>query len=511
VNELEPLPGETSPEYIGRLYPPLARYWPNLSTISVPQSTFLMLDQLEAFYGGAAGGGKSDALLAAALQYADVPGYAALILRKTFRQLDMPDAIMARSKEWLMPHRANGVRWNDDSKRWTFPSGATLTFGYLEHFDDVYNYQGPAFQFVGWDELTQFELKPYEYLFSRTRRRKDLRDLGIPIRHRSASNPGGTGHAWVRKRFIDEKTRQTGAVFIPAKVADNPGLDVAEYRLSLENLGETLKAQLLDGDWGVFEGAAFAVLDEHLVDRFALDDSIDRYEAADYGLNGAPWALWATDYEGNLVCVDMDYWRDKLPSDIAPEIVEYRKHGWGLTNDCYADPSIWHRTGGKNRWGQPAMLSDEFSDNGVNLTQANNDPRAGLTRIRELLKIDEQHPFPSWHPRAGESGAPRVFFVQASTEPLVEELRAAPLQPFDQRDGGEIVDPKWESRHGHAVAMCRYAVMAKPEASTPESKSGEALVREYTPAPADELRRDALRKHLDKIERPAPRRAAIYD
>ena len=498
-------------EHIANLFPPLARYWPNLGSISIPQFWFLLRDELEVFYGGAAGGGKSDALLAAALQYVDVPGYAALILRKTFRQLDMPDAIMARSKEWLMPHRGNGVKWNDDAKRWTFPSSATLTFGYLEHFDDVYNYQGPAFQFVGWDELTQFDLKPYEYLFSRTRRRKDLRELGIPIRHRSASNPGGVGHAWVRKRFIDEKTRQPGAVFIPARVADNPGLDVDEYRLSLENLGDTLKAQLLDGDWGVFEGAAFAVSDDHLVDEFRLDDSISRYEACDYGLNGAPWGLWATDYEGNLVCVDMDYWRDKLPSEIAPEIVEYRKHGWGLGNDCYADPSIWHRTGGKNRWGQPAMLVDEFSDNGVILMQANNDPRAGLTRVRELLKVDEAHPFPSWHPRSGEFGAPRVFFVRRTTEALVEELAAAPLQPLDQRDGGEIVDPKWESRHGHAVAMTRYAVMAKPDASVRAAKRPEELVREYEPAPAEELRRDALRKHLENLERPAPRRAVIYD
>lgn len=503
----------TIPELLAEKFPALARYWPNIGSVSAPQGAFLMLDQLEAFYGGAAGGGKSDALLAAALQYVDTPGYAALILRKTFRQLDMPDAIMARSKEWLMPHRGAGVKWNDDAKRWTFPSSATLTFGYLEHFDDVYNYQGPAFQFVGWDELTQFELKPYEYLFSRTRRRQDLRELAIPIRHRSASNPGGVGHAWVRQRFIDEKTRQKGAVFIPAKVADNPGLDVAEYRISLENLDATLRAQLLDGDWGVFEGAAFVVTDDHIVDGFVLDDSIDRYEACDYGFNGAPWGLWATDYEGNLVCVDLGYWRDTLPSEIAPEIVENRKHGWGLTNVTYADPSLWHRTGGKNRWGEPAMLADEFSDNGVFLTKANNDPRAGVARLRELLKVDERHPFPSWHERAGERGAPRVFFVQGATDLLVEELRAAPLQPLDQRDGGEIVDPKWESRHGHAVAMSRYAAMAKPEPSEPAARTPEELVREYAPLPADELRRDVLRRHIESVERPRRgwRRAFVHD
>lgn len=448
-------------ELLADQYPPLKRYWPNLWSVSAPQAAFLVLDDFEAFYGGAAGGGKSDALLAAALQYVDAPNYAALILRKTFRQLDLPDSIMSRSKEWLMPHRVNGVQWNDDAKRWTFPSGATLTFGYLDHDNDVYNYQGPAFQFVGWDELTQFEEKPYKYLFSRTRRRKDS---DIPIRHRSASNPGGIGHKWVFDRFVSKETREKESVFIPAKVDDNPGLDVAEYKQSLSYLPETLQQQLLDGDWGVFEGAAFTVTPVHEIPSFELEDSHHRFEALDYGLNGAPWCLWATDYEGNLIAVDMGYWRDELPSDICPEVIEFRKRNWGLDNTCYADPSLWKRTYGKNKWGKPAMLTDEFSDNGIILTAANNDPRAGLARIRELLKLDPTHSFPDWHPHAGEKGSPRIFFTRACAD-LVDELRAAPLQPLDQRDGGEIVDPKWEGKHGHAVAMARYATMSKPDAS----------------------------------------------
>ena len=454
-------------DFLAERYPPLERYWPNLRSVSAPQAAFLVLDDFEAFYGGAAGGGKSDALLAAALQYVDVPGYAALILRKTFRQLDLPDSIMSRSKEWLMPHRANGVKWNDDAKRWEFPSGASLTFGYLDHENDVYNYQGPAFQFVGWDELTQFEEKPYKYLFSRTRRRKDMQDLVIPIRHRSASNPGGIGHKWVYDRFIAPETREPESVFIPAKVDDNPGLDVEEYKQALGHLSEMLQQQLLDGDWGVFEGAAFTITPLHEIADFKLEDSHDRFEALDYGLNGAPWCLWATDYEGNLIAFDMGYWRDRLPSDICPEVVEWRKReetGWGLDNVCYADPSLWKRTYGKNKWGAPAMLTDEFSDNGIVLTAANNDPRAGLARLRELLKLDPTHPFPAWHPLAGEMGSPRVFFTRACQD-LVDELRAAPLQPSDLRDGGEIVDPKWEGKSGHAVAMARYAVMSKPDAS----------------------------------------------
>jgi hypothetical protein len=497
----------TGPELLAVKFPPLERYWPNLATASKQQTTFCLLDDLEVFYGGAAGGGKSDALLAAALEYVDTEGYAALILRKTFAQLSLPGAIMSRSKEWLMPTDA---KWNEDEKRWTFPSGATLTFGHVEHFNDVYRYQGPEFQFVGWDELTQFDEKTYEYLFSRTRRRKSMQELGIPIRHRSASNPGGTGHAWVKRRFIEEKTRRPGVVFIPAKVYDNPGLDVDEYRSSLDMLDETLQAQLLDGDWGVFEGAAFVITTDHAIDRFELADSINRFEALDYGLNGAPWALWAIDYEGNLVAVDMRYWRDALPSDITPEIIELRKREWGLRNTCYADPSIWHRTGQKNKWGAPAMLADEFSDNGVPLEEANNDPRAGLIRLRDLLKLDPEHPFPSWHPRAGEKGAPRLFVVRRSCERLLEELAAAPLRPGDKLNAGEIIDPEWEGPHGHAVAMARYAVMSKPAASVePEKSLREELLE---PESALDRRGELLKQHIQNVQKKQPwRRLLAHD
>jgi hypothetical protein len=211
--------------------------------------------------------------------------------------------------------------------------------------------------------------------------------------------------------------------------------------------------------------AAFDVRDDHLVDGFALDDAYNRFEACDYGLNGAPWALWAVDYEGNVVCADMLYERDLIPSELAPLVVAKRKAGWGHGHMTYADPSVWHRTGARDKWGAPRMLADEFTDHGVVLTPANNDPRAGLMRLRELLKLDPGHVFPPWHPRTGEMGAQRIFFARGACDRLIAELRAAPFQPLNKRDGGEIVDPEWESRHGHAAAMCRYAVMTRPAPS----------------------------------------------
>lgn len=206
------------------------------------QTAFLLLDCAEALYGGAAGGGKSVALLSAALQYVDVPGYHALLLRRTFAALMKPEALIPLSHEWL---QGTDAHWNGDNRRWTFPSGATLSFGYLETEGDKYQYQGSAYGFVGWDELTQFQESQFRYLFSRLRRNKSLEARGVPMRTRAATNPGGEGHEWVFRRYFTEKR----GIFIPAKLTDNPHLDVDEYRKSLAELSEVERLQLEEGSW----------------------------------------------------------------------------------------------------------------------------------------------------------------------------------------------------------------------------------------------------------------------
>jgi predicted phage terminase large subunit-like protein len=192
-------------------------------------------------YGGAAGGGKSDALLMAALQYVQVPGYAALILRRSYADLSLPDAIMDRAGQWLKEFTESGeVHWDKEKKTFTFPSGATLTFGYLKNEGDEQRYQGPQFQFVGFDEVTQFTKKQYTGLFHPLRRREGA---DVPVRMRCASNPGGLGHRWAKARFV------TGdKAFIPAKLEDNPHLD-EEYERNLKELDPVRYRQLREGDW----------------------------------------------------------------------------------------------------------------------------------------------------------------------------------------------------------------------------------------------------------------------
>lgn len=223
------------------------------TAVNEKQALFLGLDAREALYGGAAGGGKSDALLMAALQYVHVPGYAALILRRTSVDLKRPGAILDRALQWLA---GTDAKYNSDTQTFTFPSGARLEFGGLDRENDKYKYQGAEFQFVGFDELTQFSETQYLYLHSRLRR---LEGSDVPIRMRAASNPGGVGHLWVKARFsIKGKVgHNPDRPFVPALATDNPALDVADYEKSLAELDYITREQLRAGDWDIEVGSLF--------------------------------------------------------------------------------------------------------------------------------------------------------------------------------------------------------------------------------------------------------------
>lgn len=224
-------------------------------------AALLCTEAKEIFYGGAGGPGKSSFLLMDALQYVDQPDYAALILRRTYKDLALPKAIMDRAKEWLIPR---GVPWNDQDKTFTFPSSARLVFGYLESSNDKYRYGSAEFQFVGIDEIAQFpdESDPI-FLFSRLRRTEGS---AIPLRFRAASNPVGPGVGWVRERFIDG-ARPPDRLFLPAKLSDNPHLDRASYEESLSHLDPVTRARIRDGNWEIsdpgslFDRSWFAIVD----------------------------------------------------------------------------------------------------------------------------------------------------------------------------------------------------------------------------------------------------------
>lgn len=218
------------------------------------QQEFLDRRELEVLFGGAAGGSKTSALLMAALQYVHIPSYSALILRRSYSDLSLPGAIMDRAETWL---RGSAASWNGTDKRWTFPSGAVLQFGYCDSEADLARYKSAEFAFIGIDELTEWPEKWYQFLFSRLRKARTGPLAAVPLRMRSATNPDGIGSQWVRRRFgipegeVIAKTIQATPqrAFVPSRLEDNPALDAESYELALAQLDPVKRMQLREGRW----------------------------------------------------------------------------------------------------------------------------------------------------------------------------------------------------------------------------------------------------------------------
>ena len=304
------------------------------------QTKFLIYPSEELAFGGAAGGGKSSSILMAALQYVEekhIPEgenklkYNALIIRRTLEDLDMPNAIMDRAKQWLLPKEDEGLLvWKDQKKRFIFNSGATLTFRYLSHNKHLNSYQGAELQFVGFDELTQFPENQYNYLHSRLRK---LENSDIPIRMRGASNPGGIGHDWVKKRFVDDNSKLP---FVPSAYTDNKYLNQDEYSKQLDKLDELTRLQLKYGDWD-------AVLKEGLlVSRDKLNSALISYQNTyktwqpnfcTIGIDPAStgqdkFAMSCLVYfnNGNIVLVDLDSTVSAYPEELLRNFIIRNSH-----------------------------------------------------------------------------------------------------------------------------------------------------------------------------------------
>ena len=246
------------------LTPRMTKYIP--VTPTPKQTACLLMNNKELLYGGSAGGGKSTYQLMAALQYVDVPGYCAILFRKTYADLSLPNALIDISKKWLMPYvNAGEVRWSEKDKQYTFPSGAMLNFGYLESLNDCYRYQGAEFQYIGMDETTHILPSNYRYLFSRLRRPKGL---DVPLRFRATTNPGGEFGDYYYQRFFVEGPEK-GRIFVSAGLKDNPHLDVDSYLDSLAELDPIERERLINGNWDImdkgdlFSRDWFQIVSEH--------------------------------------------------------------------------------------------------------------------------------------------------------------------------------------------------------------------------------------------------------
>jgi predicted phage terminase large subunit-like protein len=347
----------------------------------------------------------------AAMQFADLPNYAAILFRRTYADLSLPGALMDRAREWL---GGTAARWAEKEHTWHFPSGATLTFGYLDTAADKYRYQSSEFQFIGFDELTQFAEEDYRYLFSRLRR---LQGSRVPLRMRAASNPGGRGHDWVKQRYLTEGA-EAGRVFVPARLDDNPHLDAAEYRASLMNLDPITRAQLLAGDWGVRAGGSMFRREWFKTCHIA-PPGLRRVRA---------WDLAATEPAPGK---DPDWTAGVLLGETAEKqyvVLDVRR----LRGTPQAVEALIQRTAAEDGQGVQVVIEQEPGSAGVALSQRYMGLLAGYKVKCERAtgdKVTRAAPFSS------QAEAGRVFVVRAGwTTDFLDELEGFPqFAPHDDQ------------------------------------------------------------------------------
>tara|TARA_R110000822_G_scaffold55293_1_gene140680 strand:+ start:2076 stop:3947 length:1872 start_codon:yes stop_codon:yes gene_type:complete len=434
-----------------------------------PQTEFLAASEREVLFGGAAGGGKSYGLLADPMRYFSNSNFNGLILRRTNDELR---ELIWKSQE-LYPKAFKGAKWAEKKSQWTFPSGSKLWLTYLERDQDVLRYQGQAFSYVAFDELTQYAT-PFAWNYMRSRLRTT--DPDLPIYMRATTNPGGAGHGWVKRMFIDPapsnkrfvaKDLDTGfdlvypethdrageplfyRRFIPAHLKDNPYLmEGGQYEANLLSLPEMQRRQLLDGDWAVADGAAFSEfrLNKHVIEPFAIPSSWRRFRSCDYGYSSYSAVHWfAIDPNfSTLINYRELYLTKHTGRDLAKAVMiaeEGERVDYGVL-----DSSCWH-----NRGQLGPSIAEEMISQGCRWRpsdRTNGARVAGKNRFHEVLKIDEV------------TGVPGIQFFNTCRQ-IIADL---PVIPSDPR-GSDDIDPRYASDHSYDSV--RYAVMSRPKAYSP--------------------------------------------
>ena len=430
-----------------------------------PQTDFLAAPEKDVLYGGAAGGGKSYAMLIDPLRFAHRSAHRALILRRSMPELR---ELIDKSRE-LYPKAFPGCKYKEVEKLWNFPSGAKVEFGFLERDADVYRYQGQAYSWIGFDEITHLPTEfGWNYLASRLR----TTDPEIVPYMRCTANPGGVGATWVKKRYIDPYPPNESFVgednltrkFIPARLDDNPYLAKdGRYEEMLKALPATQRRQLLEGNWDVNEGAAFTEFetDVHVVTPFEIPISWERVKGIDYGYASESSCIWgAVDpSDGTLIIYRELYQKGLTGVDLGERITQME------LSDPYSvqgvlDTSAWARTGTTG-----PTVGESLIRAGHKLRRADKNRIQGKIQIHEYLKVQQ-------------SGRPRLQILNTCPN-LIRELQSIPLD----RSNPEDVDTHAPD---HAYDALRYLIMSRPRIQDSFSRIRNLhLEQAYTPADSD--------------------------
>jgi len=430
-----------------------------------PQEDFLAAAETDVLYGGAAGGGKSYAMLVDPLRYAHRASHRALIIRRSMPELR---ELIDKSRE-LYPKAFPGCKYREVEKLWNFPSGAKIEFGFLERDADVYRYQGQAYSWIGFDEITHLPTEfPWNYLASRLR----TTDSEITPYMRCTANPGGVGAHWVKKRYIDPNEPNQSFLgadgltrkFIPARLEDNPYLaEDGRYEQMLKALPPTQRKQLLEGNWDVNEGAAFTEFDPntHVITPFEIPISWERVKGIDYGYASESACIWATiDPTDGTLIVYRELYRKGLTAQDLGSIITEMELSDPFSVAGVLDTAAWARTGTTG-----PTVGETLVRQGHKLRRADKNRIQGKVQIHEYLRLQQ-------------SGRPRLQIFNSCPN-LIRELQSIPLDKSNPED----VDTHAPD---HAYDALRYLIMSRPRVNDPLAQLRYFRQEQaYMPADAD--------------------------
>jgi hypothetical protein len=417
------------------------------------QVEFCKRGEFEALYGGQAGPGKTDCLIALATRFIENPNYNGLLLRRTFPQLQ---EIIDRTH---IRYPGLGGIFRSTEHRWYFPSGAKVNLGHVQHLGDEYNYAGKEYQFIGFDEVTQFHGKQYLFLFSRCR----STDERLPSLIRATTNPGGISHRFFKERFVDIGSPgmpfidpETGLsrIFIPGKLTDNPTLLESDpgYIQRLMSLPRIERMRLLEGVWDLFEGQVFTELSQrvHGCEPFQVPSDWEKFTVMDWGYS-RPFSIgwYAVDFDGCL-------WRYRewygckegeenqglrlTPIEVGRGILEREKE---RIRYRVADPACWNQQVKKDKTLGPSVIED-MQKEGLFFVKADNNRMLGKLQCHQRLKTE------------GEGDKERPLFVAFND--CKHFWRTIP----DLRQDEKNIEDVDSNQEDHCYDEWRYACMSRP-------------------------------------------------
>ena len=417
------------------------------------QTLFLKDKHRHIAYGGARGGGKSWAVRTKSKLLAfRYPGIKILIVRKTYKELQNNHI------EQLTEELAGFAKYNRSDKMFRFPNGSTISFGYCANEGDLGQYQGAEYDVVFIDEAGQLQESWIRKINLCVRGTN-----GFPKRTYYTLNPGGPGHAYFKRVFVDRNFNPDedpdDYFFIQAKVEDNKALmdTQPDYLRELENLPPTLRAAWKDGRWDVYEGQFFEDFRDdpehyqdrrwtHVIEPFEIPDGWTICRSYDFGY-GKPFscAWWAVDYDGTIYRIMELYGCTRTPNEGVKwtpdkQFEEIHKtemqHPWlkGKTIIGVADPAIWDASRGES-------VADTAARYGVFFTPGDNERIAGWMQCHYRLQFDED-------------GYPRMYVFNTCRA----FIRTIPTLIYDEHRA-EDLDTKMED---HVADEWRYFCMSRP-------------------------------------------------